>query len=169
MARYDIYTDRVPIGSSAWVAIMPLHGCVEYSYLVSGGTIMIKGFSVGGKAFLDAAAAVDAGAGKVQLAAALNGFSVGDSVTIVGTVNYDGVEVLTAGSTADIIEITATYVAESIPATAYVTGERPAQSPAGVTNREDYRFVGKQVSPGETIFYAKSLTGTAYLEMTYKR
>lgn len=88
------------------------------------------------KHFLDAAAAVDAGGGKVQLAAAYHGFASGDTVVIHGTTNYGTAavpvtEVLTAGTTSSVIEFTATYVAESIPATAFITGSRAAQFVAG--------------------------------------
>jgi hypothetical protein len=90
------------------------------------------------KHFLDAAAAVDAGGGKVQIAAAYHGFASGDTVVIHGTTNYGTAaapvtEVLTAGTSSSVIEFTATYVAENIPATAFITGSRAAQFTAGQT------------------------------------
>ena len=72
-------------------------------------------------ATLDDVAAVDSGGGTVTLAAEGHGFLAGDTVTIASTTNYNGVEVLAAGTDADNLVITAAYVAETI-STATATG-----------------------------------------------
>ncbi|MFA5868038.1 MAG: hypothetical protein WC891_08835 [Actinomycetota bacterium] len=72
--------------------------------------------------YLDAAAAVDNGDGTVTLPCAAHGFIDGDTVTIAGTTNYNGAEVLGVASDADNLVITAAYVAETFDGTETATG-----------------------------------------------
>jgi hypothetical protein len=58
------------------------------------------------------APAVDAGGGVVTIPDSLHGFQAGDSVTLAGTINYDGTYTILA-KTANTFDITATYVAET--------------------------------------------------------
>ena len=93
---------------------------------VISGTVYLDGTMDVSKAWFDAAAAVDSGGGTVTIAAANHGFAHDGTatVTIYGTTNYDGSEVLLAASDANNLVITATYVAENILATAYAIGRR---------------------------------------------
>jgi hypothetical protein len=61
---------------------------------------------------LDSAAAVDAGGGSVDIPLTAHSFSVGETVRLVNTRNYDGQYTITAIDTNDFT-ISATYVAET--------------------------------------------------------
>ena len=67
---------------------------------------------------LNNSAALDRTGGVVGLPATLHGLTTGDWIWIYGTVNYDGNYQVLAASTTNEIKITATYVSETIPATA---------------------------------------------------
>jgi hypothetical protein len=126
----QILTDRISL-TTATRAIQfgeDIKGLILY---VESGTVIIRGVAAFGKEFLDAEAAIDAGGGDVTLNADGHGFTTGDSVTITGTTNYDGTYTITAAT--DTITITATYVAETIPATAYMVGYRDARLAAAST------------------------------------
>lgn len=71
----------------------------------------------------DNAAAVDKGGGEVGIPITGHGFEVGQTVTIDGSVNYDGDFVINS-ETADEIVITATYVAETFAGTETVESGR---------------------------------------------
>lgn len=73
--------------------------------------------------FLDAAAAVDKGGGKVGIPSTGHGFSSGDDVTFQGTTNYDSGYTLDAATTANEMVITETYTAETFAGTETVFGE----------------------------------------------
>jgi len=59
------------------------------------------------------AAAVNKGGGKVGIPLTAQPFATGESVTITGTVNYNGANTVDATSTANEVVITAAYVAET--------------------------------------------------------
>lgn len=113
-----------------WQFPVDIKGIAAY---VSSGTLLIKGITAACKEFFTAAAAVDAGSGKVQLTIDNCGFVSGDVVTLVGTgvTGYDGAKTLTSGTDSTKIEFAATYAAATIPATAYVTGNQWATIPSG--------------------------------------
>lgn len=66
------------------------------------------------RASLDAGAVVDKGGGLVGLPAAAHGIPAATKIAVAGTVNYDGVTTVDAGSTANEIVIAAVYVAEAL-------------------------------------------------------
>lgn len=82
----------------------------QYIYGVPLNDGTITSFDVGG-------VARNVGGGIVGLPFAGHPFSVGDTVIISGTSNYDADEVLLAGTTADELQVTATYVAETFDGT----------------------------------------------------
>lgn len=102
-----------------------------FALVVRSGTLLFKGNTGISKEFFTAAAAVNAGGGKVQLTIDNCGFVSGDSVEIVGTgvAAYDTTHTLTAGTDTAKIEFAATYSVASIPATAYVKGNKWMQIP----------------------------------------
>ena len=132
-------------------------------------------------ATLDDVAAVDNGDGTVTLAAAAHGFTVGggDTVTIAGTTNYDGAEVLAAATDADNLVITAGYVAEVIStatATGLVQEVIPATTAYALGRRYPSRtstsspFVFDVAVPADTtVVSMKSDGGGAIVSMIAKR
>jgi hypothetical protein len=125
-----------------------------YSLIVNSGTLTMRGMSKGARVYLDAAAVVDAGGGIVTLAAAGNGLTIGDTIFIPKGVltNYEGEYTIEAGSDADNINITATYVAETPAATAYVNGYRDATLPAGAAiTVEDKAGAGQPLFKGKGV------------------
>ncbi len=88
---------------------------------------IIRGTLPGGKSFLDHADVVDNGNGTVTIPAASHGFLDLDPIIIHGTTNYDGTHTVLAAGDANNLVITATFVAEHIPAsTAYAIGYHDA-------------------------------------------
>jgi len=73
---------------------------------------------LGGINYLTAGAAVSIAGGKVDIPC-VNDFSVGDTVTIYGTTNYNGAKTLLTGTNPTTLRITATYVAETFATTDY--------------------------------------------------
>lgn len=69
---------------------------------------------------LDVGPAVNVGGGVVGIPCTGHGFATGDHIVLTGTTNYDGDYTVLASSTADQINITATYSAETFAATDYV-------------------------------------------------
>lgn len=109
------------------------------SIYVESGTVIKRGTSPISVAYLDAAAVVDAGDGEVTIAATGHGFTAADTVEIYGTTNYDTgttdneaaqTAVTLESVTTDTFNIAATYVEETISATAYAIGYRDSQHPA---------------------------------------
>jgi hypothetical protein len=72
---------------------------------------------------LKAADVVDAGGGTVLLPCPGHGMNSGETVTVTGTVNYDGSHVLAQGTTPDQLAITAGYTAETLDGTETVAPE----------------------------------------------
>lgn len=137
----------------------------EISWRVVSGTLVTKGNSPGSIAYFDAAAAVDDTGGKVSLPAALNGFSSGDIVQIVGTVNYDGAAyTLQSGTDATKIQITKTYVAETLPVTGYILGHRPIEWSA--TDGFTYPIVKAAFA---AFCQGKASSGTCVVDFLYWR
>jgi hypothetical protein len=86
---------------------------------------------------IDAAAAVDVGGGVVGIPVATHPFVAGQSVTITGTVNYDGAYVVLAGGGLNQVNITAAYVAEVFDGVDDTIALTVAQSiPADATQKE---------------------------------
>jgi hypothetical protein len=126
----QILSDRISL-TTATRAIQfgaDIKGLILY---VESGTVILRGVAAFGKEYFDAEAAVDEGDGTVTLNADGHGFLTGSTVTISGTTNYDGTYTITAAT--DTITITATYVEETLPATAYMVGYRDAQLAAAST------------------------------------
>lgn len=143
-----------------WQFPVDIKGIAAY---VSSGTLLIKGTSAACKEFFTAAAAVDAGSGKVQLTIDNSGFVSGDVVTLVGTgvTGYDGAKTLTSGTDTTKIEFVATYSAATIPATAYVTGNQWASLSAGAA-----LDLPSGILPNVTMAQIKTASGTATLVFT---
>ncbi|GAH95903.1 unnamed protein product [marine sediment metagenome] len=74
-----------------------------------GGAAII----VGNTKNLDNADAVDVGGGRVRIQITGHGYSVGNSVTIAGTVNYNGTFKITGNGYVDYIVIESEFVAET--------------------------------------------------------
>lgn len=103
----------------------------ELAIIVTSGTIYFRGTIPGTRVSLAASAAVD-GTTYVSLTTTGNhGFTVGDTVTITGTTNYDGDWEVVAGSATTDLRIAATYVAETPAATATVDGYRDGSTTVG--------------------------------------
>ncbi|MFH2075420.1 MAG: DUF3168 domain-containing protein [Pseudomonadota bacterium] len=68
---------------------------------------------------LTVGAAVNVGGGVVGIPCAAHGFLTGDTVTFVGTTNYDAAFTVLASSTANQINITSAFTAETFAATDY--------------------------------------------------
>lgn len=66
---------------------------------------------------LNAAAAVDAGGGLVDIAITGHGYAVGNRIGIAGTTNYDGHHYVTAVPDANTVRITTTFQAETFAGT----------------------------------------------------
>lgn len=62
---------------------------------------------------IDAGDASDLGDGKVGIPSTAHGLVAGDIISIEGTTNYDGTYTVQTGTTADVVAILATYVAET--------------------------------------------------------
>jgi len=88
--------------------------------------------------YLDNAAAVNEGSGKVGLPVSGNQFRAGQTVTIAGTVNFNGSFVLQDGTTGAKLIIIDAYVAEVIPAVATAT---LAAASHNITAKRIYRTV----------------------------
>jgi hypothetical protein len=71
---------------------------------------------------LEGIAVVDATGGKVSIAALLHGFNDGDSITIIGSDNYDATYTLDNASTTNSLVITAAYAAETFAAGVIASG-----------------------------------------------
>ncbi len=65
----------------------------------------------------DASAVIDPGGGEVDIPSTAHGFSTGDNILIRGTDNYDNYYVVVAGTTTNLIRITATFVVETLAVT----------------------------------------------------
>jgi hypothetical protein len=89
---------------------------------------------------LDAAAAVDAGGGFVDIPLTGHGYTKGSGnhVTLAGTTNYNGVHQVTSGSTTNFIRIAATFTAETF------TGSETCNA-ASCTNKSILKFQGFNV------------------------
>lgn len=131
----EIFTDRISLTTAEKTIYFgrDIKGCAFY---VESGTVIDRGVQPVSVAFLDNSAVVDVEDGTVTLAATGHGFTAGDFVEIYGTTNYDtGVDDREASQTpvelesvaTDTVTITATYVAETIAAGAYLVGYRDAQ------------------------------------------
>lgn len=125
----EFFTDRVAL-TNAFLAT-PIALLFDFK----GVTIHLEGsFPIytdrgdrpAGKAFLDNDDVVDNEDGTVTIPAAGHLLVELENVTIVGTTNYDGTYPLLAASDANNLVITADYVAEEIPATAFAIGYRDA-------------------------------------------
>jgi len=138
-----------------WLDIQFIHDIKGLTIAVESGTVYFDGTMDSSKAWLDNAAAVDSGGGTVTLAAAAHGFAHDGSATctISGTTNYDGTFTILAASTADNIVITDTFVAETIPATAYATGRRYPTRTAGQSIE-----IPTAVDPDTTVISLKAAT-----------
>jgi hypothetical protein len=135
--------------------------CKEISFIVRSGTLTFRGTEPGGVAFADASAVVDPGGGLVNLPFTGHGFTIGDPVVIVGTTNYDDTHTLQAGTTADVLQITATYVAETLTALMYAEGYRDRQYAALASD-----VLPVVVEAREVVIKAK---GTCVVDVTYWR
>jgi hypothetical protein len=62
---------------------------------------------------IDNTAVANVGGGLVDIADTAHGYNVGEGITIAGTTNYDGDYIVQAGTTANLIRIVATFVAET--------------------------------------------------------
>lgn len=71
---------------------------------------------------LDVDAATDEGGGTTGLPLTGHGYSTDDEISVSGTTNYDGIFVVLAASTANVIHITAEYVAENFDGSETVQG-----------------------------------------------
>jgi len=101
------------------------------------------------KSFINAAA-VDAGSGKVKLPLASgHGFVAGERVCVDGTTNYDGVYIIDSVEDGYIV-IPATYVAETILATAIVRVVIPAYGNTFGTNYNQITLKAKGFSSERT-------------------
>ena len=90
-----------------------------------------------GGALINAAAAVNVGGGVVGIPVTGQTFNTGDAITITGTVNYNGAYTVLASSTANQVNITAAYVAETfdgVDDTIKLT--TPRSIAAGTTRKE---------------------------------
>ncbi len=63
------------------------------------------------------AAAVDKGSGKVGIPVTTHGYTAGEAVKILSTINYDGYYIVQSGTTANEVVIVATYAAETFAGT----------------------------------------------------
>lgn len=124
-------------GNTLWVWPTPTANAtdaieVRHSYLPSQ--------QLGGISYLNNAAVTNIGGGVVNIAATNHGYSVGQTVTIYGTVHYNGAEVLQTGTDPNNLRILATYSAETIPATAYAIGTLNETPLVPVSNDEAYVY-----------------------------
>ncbi len=86
-------------------------------YIPQGVVITLQFTNTSAKYFANAAV-VDKGSGKVGLPCNAHGFSVGATIEIDGTTNYNGSFVVDADSSTNEIVITASYIAETLLTTA---------------------------------------------------
>lgn len=157
------YCDRQTFGTSYRDIKFPVD-CKEIAFRVVSGTFLTRGNSAGSVAYFDAGAAVNDGGGLVTLPAALHGFVATDSVVITGPTNYAGTFTLEAGTDANNIQITATYVAETLAVTDYMVGHRP------VTWEATDGFVWPLAKEAFTaLFQGKASAGTAVVDFLYWR
>lgn len=122
----EVFVDQVALTTAQYTLQFPvdIKGLILQ---VSGeGTLIMTGLTNASMAFFNGEAITDATAGKVSIPCDGHGFADGSTVVIHGTTNYEGTEVLHADTSTDALVITATYVEETPPATAYAVGNRPA-------------------------------------------
>lgn len=164
----EVFTDRIALTTVDHVLRFgrDIKGCSVY---VESGTVIKRGVEPISVAYLDAEAAVDNEDGTVTLAATAHGFTQDDSVEIYGTTNYDtGADDREESQTAlnldsvatDSVTITATYVAETPPATAYMIGYRDSQHAA--LSSFDIPVVVEKMQPVCTL----SASSTAVVSIT---
>lgn len=93
-----------------------ISGCPQYNgantVVAGGGANQVNVTATYKGGLLDNAAAVDVGGGVVGIPITGHSYTVGETIRLAGTVNYDGDEVVVAGGGANQVNITAAYVAK---------------------------------------------------------
>lgn len=105
--------------------------CKEIAIVVNSGTLYFRGTLPGTRVFLAASAVVDHTTYVSLTTTGNHGFTVGDTVVIAGTTNYNGSYAVVTGSATTELRISATYVAETPATTAYVDGYRDGSTTLG--------------------------------------
>lgn len=95
---------------------------------------------------IDNAAAVNVGGGVVGIPVTGQPFDTGESVTITGTINYNGTYAVLASSTANQVNITATYNAETFDAVDDTIALTTPRSIAADTTRKELHIANHDTS-----------------------
>jgi len=101
------------------------------------------------------AAASNIGSGLCGITCTVHGLSVGDTIRIENTINYDGEYVLQSGTTINLLVFTATYVAETFTGEEFIyeaiAGTVTVPIPFNYVTASDGDYVGK--IPRTTAFF----------------
>jgi len=109
----------------------------------------------------DVTAAVDKGTGKVGIPCTGHLLSVGDSVRLERSLNYNDVFVLDAGTTVNELVITATYAAETFTGEEFIYKAIVGTKAAPITFSYEYGSDGNYV--GKIPYTTSLLQGESYM------